>query len=50
MFVIETIENAHKSQIYAPYLCALKYQSVQKHTSALKLHNFKMGNRFHIAP
>lgn len=46
MFVIETIENAHKSQIYA----ALKYQSVQKHTSALKLHNFKMGNRFHIAP
>lgn len=31
-------------------LCALMYQSVQKHISTLKLHNFKMGNRFHIAP
>ena len=27
----------------------MKDQSVQKHISVLKLHNFKMGNRFHIA-
>lgn len=31
-------------------LCALKDQSVQKHISVLKIHNLKMGNRFHIAP
>ena len=31
-------------------LWALEYQSAQKHISVLKLHNFKMGNRFHIAP
>ena len=36
--------------LYYRRVRALKYQSVQKHLSTLKLHNFKMGNRFHIAP